>query len=91
MVSYGSIFGVLPFRFIASRKVEQALNGEYAGAQPNLLSLPWQAFKADVFVWVGAGIVMVIIYYIYFLPYAASSIKVMAGCAALGIFCGMLS
>jgi len=91
MVSYGSIVGILPLRFIAFRNAEQALSGEGAVAEPNLLRLPFKAFKADVVAWIGAGAVMVMIYYTFFLPYAASSIKVMAGCAALGIFCGMLS
>ncbi len=71
--------------------MRKALNSEDASTQANLLRLPFQAFKADVFAWVGAGIVMVIIYYAFFIPYASSSIKVLAGCAALGIFCGMLS
>ncbi len=91
MVSYGSIAGILPLRFLAFRKARAAMNGKDQQARPDLLQLPFQAFKADVAAWVGAGVVMVIIYYAFFLPYAASSIKVMAGCTALGIFCGMLS
>lgn len=41
--------------------------------------------------WMVAGLAMVVIYYFFFLPYASTAIKVLAGCAASGMFSGMLS
>jgi hypothetical protein len=52
--------------------------------------LPWRAFTADMTAWVGAGLVMVFIYYVFFIPFASTGIKVLVGCAALGMFSGML-
>jgi len=67
------------------------LNSENIFLDEGLLQLPWRSFWADVLAWIAAGAVMVTIYYGFFLPYASTSIKVMAACAALGVFSGMLS
>jgi class 3 adenylate cyclase len=53
--------------------------------------LPWQAFITDLTAWTVAGLVMVFIYYVFFIPFASTGIKVLVGCAAFGIFSGMLS
>jgi len=45
---------------------------------------------ADLTAWMVAGLVMVFIYYVFFIPYASTGIKVLVGCAAFGIFSGML-
>lgn len=87
----GPIIGVLPFRFAAWRRNEKVLSAEKAFWDEGLLQLPWRSFRADVLAWITAGAMMLIIYYGFFLPYASTSIKVLAGCAALGIFSGMLS
>ncbi len=55
-----------------------------------VLRLPWQAFMADLSAWLVAGLVMVFIYYAFFIPFASTGIKVLVGCAAFGIFSGML-
>ncbi len=91
MVSYGTVGCALPVRLYALRRSDRALKGENPKGQPNMLNLPWKAFRSDVITWTCAGAVMVIIYYGFFLPYASSSIKVLGGCAAIGVFCGMLS
>jgi class 3 adenylate cyclase len=46
---------------------------------------------ADMAAWITAGLVMIFIYYNFFLPYASTAIKVLAGCAAFGVFSGMMS
>jgi class 3 adenylate cyclase len=46
---------------------------------------------ADLVAWIGAGLVMVVIYYAFFIPYASTGIKVLVGCAAFGMFSGMLN
>lgn len=67
------------------------LDAEKSFLDQDLFQLPWRSFKADVLAWIAAGAIMVTIYYSFFLPYASTSIKVMAACTALGIFSGMLS
>jgi len=56
-----------------------------------VFGLPIRAFGTDVAAWMTAGLIMVFIYYVFFLPYFATAIKVLGGCLALGIFSGMLS
>jgi len=56
-----------------------------------VFQLPWRALTIDLAVWVVAGLVMVFIYYVFFTPYPSTGFKVVAGCAALGMFSGMLS
>ena len=53
--------------------------------------IPRQSFVADVAAWVLAGLVMVLIYYGFFTPYVSTGVKVLVGCAAFGLFSGMLS
>lgn len=52
--------------------------------------LPWQAFITDLAAWLVAGLVMVFIYYVFFIPYVSTGIKVLVGCTAFGMFSGML-
>jgi len=90
LISYGPILGVLPFRIRAYRRSQVLL----AGSTPpirQVFQLPGRAFTTDVTAWMAAGLVMVVIYYFFFLPYVATAIKVLGGCLALGIFSGMLS
>ncbi|NNL42624.1 MAG: adenylate/guanylate cyclase domain-containing protein, partial [Desulfobacterales bacterium] len=87
----GPIIAVLPFRFAAWRRNEKVLNAEKASLDEKLMQLPWYSFRADALAWIVAGVIMVIIYYGFFLPYASTSIKVMAACTAIGVFSGMLS
>ena len=89
-ISLGPVIGVLPFRFAVWRRNEKVLGTEKAFSDEGLLQLPWRSFWADVLAWVAAGGAMVIIYYGFFLPYASTSIKVLGGCTALGIFSGMV-
>lgn len=56
-----------------------------------IFRLPRQAFAADLFAWCVAGLAMVVIYYAFFIPYMATSVKVLVGCGAFGLFSGMLS
>jgi adenylate cyclase len=69
-------------------------NAIFSDAEPpiqQVFRLPWRAFVADLSAWIVAGCVMVFIYYVFFIPYASTGIKVLVGCAAFGIFSGMLS
>lgn len=56
-----------------------------------IFRLPRQAFAADLIAWCVAGMVMVFIYYGFFVPYVSTSVKVLVGCGAFGLFSGMLS
>lgn len=56
-----------------------------------IFRLPRQAFAADLIAWCAAGLVMVLIYYGFFAPYVSTSVKVLVGCGAFGLFSGMLS
>jgi adenylate cyclase len=81
---------VLPFRL----RFFQRANAIFSDAEPpiqQVFRLPWRAFVADLSAWIVAGCVMVFIYYVFFIPYASTGIKVLVGCAAFGIFSGMLS
>ncbi len=91
LVSYGSIFGVLPLRIAAFRKADRTLKEDKASTVNQLLRLPIKSFGADVATWISAGLVMMIIYYTFFIPHISANVKVLAGCAGLGIFCGMLN
>ena len=64
-----------------------------SGADPPLqrvFRLPWRAFLTDLAAWLVAGLVMVFIYYVFFIPFPSTGIKVFVGCAAFGMFSGML-
>lgn len=43
----------------------------------------------DLCAWLVAGLVMICIYYLFFVPYPTTGLKVLAGCTALGLFSGM--
>jgi len=53
--------------------------------------LPRRALKADLAAWMTASLVMLVIYYGFFTPFATTSIKVLFSCAGLGLFAGILS
>jgi class 3 adenylate cyclase len=81
---------VLPVRLYAHRRIGALLAGNTLTAR-QVLGLPLRVFGIDVAAWGTAGLIMVLIYYVFFLPYAATLIKVLGGCLALGVFSGMLS
>jgi class 3 adenylate cyclase len=90
MISYGPILAVLPLRL----RFFQRANAMLRDAEPpiqRVFRLPWRAFMADLTAWMVAGSVMVVVYYVFFIPFASTGIKVLVGCASLGIFSGMLS
>jgi len=89
LISYGPIFAVLPLRL----RFLGRTNAVMSEAEPSIqrmFRLPWHAFMADLSAWIVAGLVMVFIYYVFFVPFASTGIKVLVGCAAFGIFSGML-
>lgn len=81
---------MLLLRLWAYRRSDAVLSGTNPPIQ-RVFSLPLRSFMADMVAWMVAGLVMVFIYYFFFLPYASTAIKVLAGCAAFGMFSGMLS
>jgi hypothetical protein len=56
-----------------------------------LFRLPRRALEADLAAWMTASLVMLVIYYGFFTPFATTSIKVLFSCAGLGLFAGILS
>ncbi len=89
LISYGPILAVLPLRLRLFGRVNAMLSDSEPPIQ-RVFRLPWQAFVADLTAWTVAGLVMVFIYYVFFIPFASTGIKVLVGCAAFGIFSGML-
>jgi class 3 adenylate cyclase len=81
---------LLPLRLWLYRRVDASLAVPDASIQ-QVLRLPWRAFLTDMATWLAAGLVMVFIYYTFLLPYASTAIKVLAACAAFGMFSGMMS
>lgn len=90
MISYGPVLGILPLRLRVFRRAAETLAAADTAGQ-RLFRLPRQAFTADLASWCGAGLVMVVVYYGFFTPYPSTGIKVLTGCAALGLFSGMLT
>ncbi len=89
LISYGPILAVLPLRLRFLGQTNAILSDPEPPIQ-RVFRLPWQAFMADLSAWLVAGLVMVLIYYVFFIPFASTGIKVLVGCAAFGIFSGML-
>ena len=89
LISYGPILAVLPLRLRLLGRANATLSDSEPSIQ-QVFRLPWQAFVADLTAWTVAGLVMVFIYYVFFIPFASTGIKVLVGCAAFGIFSGML-
>ena len=89
LISYGPILAVLPLRLRLLGRVNAMLSDSDPPIQ-RVFRLPWQAFVADLTAWTVAGLVMVFIYYVFFIPFASTGIKVLVGCVAFGIFSGML-
>ncbi|HSO18174.1 MAG TPA: adenylate/guanylate cyclase domain-containing protein [Desulfosarcina sp.] len=89
MISYGPVLGVLPLRLWVHRRAEALVHGPVPSDQ-GIYKLPRQAFLADMGTWTLAGLIMVLIYALFFLPYLSTHIKVMAACLAFGVFGGML-
>jgi len=89
LISYGPILAVLPLRLRLLGRANAMLSDSEPSIQ-QVFRLPWQAFVADLTAWTVAGLVMVFIYYVFFIPFASTGIKVLVGCAAFGIFSGML-
>ena len=89
LISYGPILAVLPVRLWFFHRSD-ALLSEATPSLQRVFRLPWLAFAADLTAWTAAGIVMVFIYYVFFIPYASTGIKVLAACLAFGMFSGML-
>ncbi len=81
---------LLPLRLWLYRRADASLSVPDASIQ-HVLRLPWRTFLTDMATWLAAGLVMVFIYYTFFLPYASTAIKVLAACAAFGMFSGMMS
>jgi class 3 adenylate cyclase len=81
---------LLPLRLWLYRRADASLAVPDASIQ-QVLRLPWRAFLTDMATWLAAGLVMVFIYYTFLLPYASTAIKVLAACAAFGMFSGMMS
>jgi len=81
---------VLPLRVRQLRRSQAVLAGADVPVQ-RVFRMPLQAFVADLVAWCAAGLVMVSIYYWFFTPYASTVVKVLVGCAALGLFSGMFS
>lgn len=54
-----------------------------------LFKLPWREFRADLIAWMMAGLMMVIIYEVFFEPYIWTGIKVLISCFSAGLFAGM--
>jgi len=81
---------VLPWRLWLFQRKTTALAGGDLPVQ-QIFRLPRQAFAADLIAWCVAGLAMVIIYYGLFIPYMSTSVKVLVGCGAFGLFSGMLS
>ena len=81
---------MLPWRLWIFQRRTFAL-ADTALEAPQVLRLPRKAFTADLTAWCLAGLVMVGIYYGFFIPYVSTGIKVLVGCAAFGLFSGMLS
>ena len=90
MISYAPILGVLPLRLWWFWRTDTLLSVSDLPVG-RVFRLPWRAFTADLVAWTGAGLVMVVIYYVFFIPFASTGIKVLVGCAAFGMFSGMLS
>jgi class 3 adenylate cyclase len=90
LISYGPILAVLPWRLWVFRRRAAALAGAHMTPH-QVFRLPRKAFAADLAAWCLAGLVMVGIYYWFFIPYVSTGIKVLVGCAAFGLFSGMLS
>jgi class 3 adenylate cyclase len=84
------VAAILPLRLWVYRRANAVLSVPDASIQ-QVLRLPWRAFMADMAAWMVAGLVMVFIYYTFYLPYASTAVKVLAGCAAFGMFSGMMS
>ena len=90
MISFGPVLGVLPIRLRFLRRTDALMA---AAGQPlqRVLRFPLRAFAADLAAWIIAGLVMVFIYYVFFIPFASTGIPVLVACAAFGTFSGMLS
>lgn len=81
---------MLALRLRAFRRTAEILAArDVAGTR--LFRLPRQAFAADLAAWGTAGMMMVVVYYTLYDPFATTAVKVLVGCAAFGIFSGMLS
>jgi adenylate cyclase len=89
LISYGPIFAVLPIRLWFFKRTDALLSGADPPLQ-RVFRQPWQAFMADLTAWTVAGLAMVFVYYVFFIPFASTGIKVLVGCVAFGMFSGML-
>ena len=64
LISYGPILAVLPLRLRFLGQTNAILSDPEPPIQ-RVFRLPWQAFMADLSAWLVAGLVMVLIYYVF--------------------------
>jgi len=81
---------VLPWRLWRYRRTAAILARADLSNQ-RVFHLPRLAFAADLATWGVAGLAMIVIYYGFFTPFLSTGVKVLVGCAAFGMFSGMLS
>jgi len=81
---------ILPFRGYLHHKTHKALN-KSATYKKNVYSLPWREFTADLICWVLAGVLIAILYLVYFRAPGQTAAKILLGCLSFGLFGGMLS
>jgi adenylate cyclase len=81
---------VLPWRLWRYRRTAAILASTDLSNR-RVFHLPRWAFAADLATWGVAGLAMIVIYYGFFTPFLSTGVKVFVGCAAFGMFSGMLS
>lgn len=90
MNAYLPVAALFPFRYAALRRVRTSLS-EYVTSGRRMFNLPWKELIADIAVWLVIGCLIAGIYYGFYDPNPTSGPHILIGCAALGIFAGILS
>lgn len=84
------MFLILPFRLYTHAKNRSAFQRDRK-PESALYPLPWREFRADLFSWLVAGLLMAALYLLYFDAPYLTGLKVFLGCLSFGLFGGMLS